>query len=132
MEKKILLFSLIVISSFTVSSCSKSNGDDGGSGGTGSGGGGGGSTPGPLFTAVKTMMQANCAISGCHAGSNPQNGLNFTNDNTIVAQKERIKVRAVDNAGTATQMPPPPAQPLSTADRQKITNWMAAGGAITN
>jgi uncharacterized membrane protein len=131
MEKKILLFSLIVISSFTVLSCSKSNGDDGGSGGTGSGGGGG-TTPGPLFAAVKTMMQTNCAVSGCHAGSNPQNGLNFTNDNTIVAQKDRIKVRAVDNAGTATQMPPPPAQPLSTADRQKITNWMAAGGAITN
>lgn len=113
---------------FAFLSCSKDNGNNNNGGGTG----GGGTTPGPLFTAVKAVVQTNCAVSGCHAGSSPQNGINFADDNTIVNQKARIKVRAVDNAGTANQMPPPPAAPLSTADQQKITNWINAGGAIVN
>lgn len=87
---------------------------------------------GPLFVAVKAVLQTNCAISGCHSGPNPQNGINFTLDCTIVFLKDRIKVRAVDNAGTPAQMPPPPNPPLSVADRDKITAWITAGGAFVN
>jgi uncharacterized membrane protein len=121
-----MLLGLAAFSSLLILSCSKKNGDDNG-----------GTTPpanntsGPLFTAVKTMMQTSCAISGCHAGSNAQNGINFSVDNTIVAQKTRIKVRAVDQAGTSTQMPPS-GQPLPLADRQKITDWINAGGRTTD
>jgi uncharacterized membrane protein len=132
MKRKIIVFSLTVFTSLFIFSCSKDNGGGGG-GGTGGGGGSGGSgTPGTLFLAVRSMMQTNCAVSGCHLGSNPTGGLDFSNNNTIVAQKARIKVRAVDQAGTANQMPQPPNAALSAVDQKKITDWLAAGGLLTN
>jgi hypothetical protein len=87
---------------------------------------------GPLFGAVRTVVQANCAVSGCHTGANPAGGLNFSVDCNIVSNAALIKTKAVDNAGTASQMPPPPSPALSVADRQKITNWVAAGGGYAN
>jgi hypothetical protein len=88
--------------------------------------------PGTLFSSVKTIINTNCAISGCHAGAAPAGGINFTQDCQIVANAARIKVRAVDNFGTVNQMPPPPAAGLSLADRNAITAWVAAGGLYTN
>ena len=87
---------------------------------------------GTLFAAVKTIITANCALSGCHSGSAPTGGLDFTQNCVIVANSGRIKVRAVDNFNTANQMPPPPAIGLSLADRNAITNWVNAGGLYTN
>lgn len=87
-------------------------------------------TPGPLFNAVKQVVAANCATSGCHAGPTPQNGLDFTNNCVIVDNSARIKARAVD--GIPSVMPPPPNPPLSTADKQKIVAWINAGGQLTN
>lgn len=89
-------------------------------------------TPGPLFTAVKNVLAANCALSGCHVGSSAQSGINFADNCTIVAQSNNIRNRAVTQAGTANQMPPPPAPALSVADRQKITDWITAGGKLTD
>ena len=133
MKRTLMLYGMTILSSFILLSCSKSSGDDGGdTGGSGGGGTPTGGTPGPLFTAAKSVVQANCGISGCHAGSNPQNGLNFSLDATIVGQKDRIKVRAVDNANTANQMPPPPSPALSAADQKRITDWVAAGGRLTD
>jgi uncharacterized membrane protein len=109
-------------------SCSKDNGGNNNNGGNG----GGTTNAGPLFTSVRSIVQTNCAVSGCHTGSSAQNGINFSNDNTIVAQKDRIKLRAVDQAGTATQMPPPPRAALSATDRTAITNWVSAGGRLTD
>ncbi|MER3470599.1 MAG: hypothetical protein C4330_04515 [Chitinophagaceae bacterium] len=91
-----------------------------------------GNTLGPKFTAVRAVLQANCAISGCHLGTNAQNGINFSDNCTIVAQAARIKLRAVDQAGTSNQMPPPPLASLSSADQQKITDWINAGARITD
>ena len=127
MKKQVIVFSMTIFF-FLIFSCSKGND---GSGGTNSGGGGN-TTPGPLFTAVKAMMQTNCAKSGCHFGSAPTGGHDFSNDNTIVAQKDRIKIRAVDQAGTANQMPQPPNPALSVVDQKKITDWIPAGGTIAN
>ena len=87
---------------------------------------------GPLFSAVKQIVQTNCAISGCHTGSSPTGGINFSQECNIVANSARIKARAVDQAGTAGQMPPPPNPSLSAADRQKITDWVNAGGNYNN
>lgn len=84
---------------------------------------------GPLFTAVKAVIQANCAISGCHG--NVQAPL-FTIDCNIVNNGALIKTRAVDQAGTASQMPQPPNPALSVADQNKITNWITAGGKFTD
>lgn len=79
---------------------------------------------GPLFSAVKTLLQNNCI--GCHNNSQAEGGMNWTVDCNIVTFKERIKVRAVD-AGTM-----PPTGPLSASDKQKITDWINAGGRFTN
>ena len=109
-------------------SCSK---DSDSGGGTNSGGNTGGQL-GPLFTEAKAVISTNCAVSGCHAGSSPQNGINFNDNATIVAQRSNIKTRAIDQAGTPSQMPPPPMQPLSAADQKKITDWIAAGGRTSD
>ena len=88
--------------------------------------------PGTLFSAVKTIITANCAITACHSGPTPTGGLDFTQDCTIVTSAARIKLRAVDNFNTANQMPPLPTAGLSLADRNSITNWVNAGGLYTN
>jgi len=84
---------------------------------------------GTLFLAVKAVLQVNCAVSGCHLSPNPQNGLDFTEDCTIVAQSIRIKARAVD--ANPSQMPPT-GPPLSAVDKQKIIDWINAGGKHNN
>jgi hypothetical protein len=81
---------------------------------------------GPLFTAVKTLMQNNCVT--CHNATQSEGGMNWTIDCNIVANKERIKARAVD--GIPSPMPPTGLLPLS--ERNKITNWINAGGNYTN
>ena len=83
---------------------------------------------GPNFVNVKSIMLANCAISGCHAGSSPQSGYNFADDCTIVAQSARIKARAVD--GNPSIMPASGA--ISAADKQKIVDWINSGGKHSN
>jgi hypothetical protein len=88
---------------------------------------------GNLFTAVKTILAANCAISGCHSGAVPTGGIDFTQNCQIVANSARIRERAVTNFGSPTlQMPPPPTAGLSVGDRTAITNWVNAGGQYNN
>ena len=123
-------FISVTLAFFAIVSCSKSGGDGGGGGSNCSGNTA--TNAGSLFTAVRTIVRNNCATNGCHTCPTPQNSINFSDDNTIVAQKNRIKVRAVDDAGTPNQMPPPPLSPLPAADRQKIVDWINAGGRITD
>ncbi len=85
-------------------------------------------TAGPLFTAVKGVVSANCALSGCHSGSSPTGGINFTVDCNIVNNKERIKARAID--GNPSIMPPTGSLPQS--DKDKITAWITAGGKFSD
>jgi hypothetical protein len=85
---------------------------------------------GPLFSQVRTIIHTNCALSGCHAPPSPQNGIDFTQDCVIVANKDRIKARAVD--GNPSFMPPPPNPQLSAANKQAIVNWINAGGRYTD
>jgi hypothetical protein len=84
---------------------------------------------GSLFLAVKAVLATNCATPGCHSLPTPQNGLNFADDCTIVGQGLRIKARAVD--ANPSQMPPSGPQ-LSAADKQKIVDWLNAGGKHNN
>lgn len=79
---------------------------------------------GPLFSAVRTVLQNNCV--GCHNNAQSEGGMNWTVDCNIVMFKDRIKARAVD-AGTM-----PPTGALSLADKQKITDWINAGGRFSN
>ena len=81
---------------------------------------------GPLFTSVKSIMTANCG--SCHGGPSPQSGYNFNDDCTIVAQKLRIKARAVDGIPSIMPM----SGPISAADKQKILDWINGGGQHSN
>jgi hypothetical protein len=85
---------------------------------------------GTLFSAVKNILQTNCV--SCHNNTVQNGGMNWAVDCNIVTNKARIKTRAVDQAGTASQMPQPPNPPLSATDQQKIVDWINAGGAYNN
>ena len=85
-----------------------------------------GSTPGPKFLAVQTLVTSSCAKSGCHVSPTNTGGVNFESDASIVANGARIKVRAVD-LGTM-----PPTGPLSTENKAKISDWISAGGRLTD
>jgi mono/diheme cytochrome c family protein len=81
---------------------------------------------GPLFTAVKALIQANC--TSCHNANVANGGVNLNADCNIVSARERIRVRAVD--GTGGPMPQSGLLPLT--ERQKITAWINAGGRVTD
>lgn len=81
---------------------------------------------GPLFTEVKAVLQANCV--SCHNNSQQEGGMNWAVDCNIVLNKDRIKARAVD----ATPSAMPPTGLLPASERQKITNWINAGGKFTD
>ena len=80
---------------------------------------------GPLFTMVKNLMTAKC--QSCHNNAVQNGGQNWELDCNIVSGKVRIKVRAVDE-GTM----PVGAFPLSASEKSIITNWINAGGRITD
>ena len=85
----------------------------------------GSAAAGPLFSQVKTLMLANCAIPGCHAGTQPPD---WRVDCNIVNNALLIQQRAV--FGNPSIMPPTGS--LSAADKQKITDWVNAGGQYNN
>jgi len=81
---------------------------------------------GPLFAAVKAVLIANC--NSCHTGAAAQGGQNFGTDCNIVNAAARIKARAVD--GNPSFMPQ--GGQLNAGDKQKITNWITAGGKYSD
>ena len=85
----------------------------------------GGGSSGPLFNHVKSLISAKC--QSCHNNSIQNGGMNFAVDCNIVTNQGRIKVRAVDE-GTM----PIGAPPLTTSERAIITDWINAGGRLTD
>lgn len=71
-------------------------------------------TKGPLWTDVRTLITTRCAIPGCHSGSAPQGGFDFTNDCVVLGAKNLIKTHAVDLGDMPFGGPM-----LSTADKRK-------------
>jgi hypothetical protein len=90
----------------------------------------GANSAGNLFSAVRTIVQNSCATSGCHGGSSSSGGVNFSDQCSIIASRDRIKARAVDAFGTPNQMPA--GSGLSASERSAITNWINAGGGYSN
>jgi len=82
--------------------------------------------PGPLFSLVRQLIQNNCV--SCHNTVQTEGGMDWTNDCNIVSFKDRIKARAVDGIPT----PMPQTGLLPAQERQKITNWINAGGRYTD
>lgn len=56
--------------------------------------------------------------------------MDWTIDCNIVVYKDHIKAHANDNVPVS--MPPPPNGPLPQVDKDKITNWINAGGRYTD
>jgi len=83
---------------------------------------------GPKFAAVKQLILGYCGP--CHLNGTVNGAMNFDTDASIVTHKLRIKARTVD--GLPTFMPETPNSPLSLVDRQKITDWINAGGTTMN
>lgn len=78
---------------------------------------------GPKYAAVKQLALGYCGP--CHLNGGISGGKNFDTDASIIASWDRIKTRAVD--GNPSFMPQAPNSPLSTVDKQKITDWINAG-----
>ncbi|MBA2498224.1 MAG: hypothetical protein H0V30_00700 [Chitinophagaceae bacterium] len=81
---------------------------------------------GPLFSAVKQLMQTNCV--SCHNASQSEGGMNWTVECNIVANSARIKARAVDQNPSVM----PPTGPLPASEKDKITAWINAGAKFTD
>jgi hypothetical protein len=81
---------------------------------------------GPLFLAVRNLLNDNCV--GCHNNTLSEGGMNWTVDCNIVSFRERINQRAVHASPSAM----PPTGLLPAAERNKITNWINAGGRFTD
>ncbi len=121
------------------------NGD--GNGGDNGGGGGGGGTG--FAASIQPIFSANCALSGCHAGASPQEGMNlssgqaFSNIVNVPSNQSslmRVRPSMPDSSylvhkiqgtqasvgGSGSRMPEGRA-PLSQADIDKIRQWISDG-----
>ena len=78
---------------------------------------------GAKYALVKQIVLGYCGP--CHLNGGISGGKNFDTDASIIASWDRIKARAVD--GNPSFMPQAPNSPLSTVDKQKITDWVNAG-----
>lgn len=78
---------------------------------------------GPKYANVKQIILGYCGP--CHLNGAVNGGMNFDTDASIITSWDRIKARAVDN--NPSQMPALPNAPLTTVDKQKITDWVNAG-----
>jgi hypothetical protein len=81
---------------------------------------------GPLFMQAKAVILNHCVY--CHNNTTSSGGVNYAVDCNIVANKARIRARAID--GIPSPMPQSGLMPV--ADRQKIIDWLNAGGTFSN
>ena len=82
-------------------------------------------TAGPKFTAVRNLLNARCI--SCHSGAAPAAGKDWSNNCVVVTNKTLINNRAVV-LGDMPQGGPP----LTAGEKAVITDWIAAGGLLTN
>jgi len=84
---------------------------------------------GPKYALVKRLIGGPGIVGGfcgpCHLNGTSNGNKNFDTDSSIISNWDRIKARAVDNV--PSQMPAAPNAPLTTVDKQKITDWVNAG-----
>ena len=74
--------------------------------------------------AVQRIILSKCAVSGCHNSISSQAGIDFQITSNIDVYRNRIKARAIDAAGTGSQMPQPPNAALSKAEKKIILDWL--------
>ncbi|MBC7937126.1 MAG: hypothetical protein H7Y86_17390 [Rhizobacter sp.] len=80
---------------------------------------------GPKFTAVRNLLNARCI--GCHSGAAPAAGKDWSNNCIVVTNKASINNRAVVIGDMPLGGPT-----LSAGEKAVITDWINAGGQLTN
>ena len=80
---------------------------------------------GPKFTAVRALLNAKCIV--CHSGAAPAGGRDWTVNCNVVTNRALINNRAVVIGDMPFGGPP-----LSAAEKAVITEWINAGGQLTN
>jgi uncharacterized membrane protein len=65
-------------------------------------------------------------MSGCHIAPTNAGGLNLETNASIVSNASRIKSMAVDQGSM------PPTGQLSAAAKASISDWISAGGRLTD
>lgn len=86
---------------------------------------------------ILPMIQSNCAMSGCHGTPYPADGVNLT---TYAGIREEVKPGNPNDSKLYEVlfetgddlMPPPPAAPLTTAQKERIRLWILQGANETN
>ncbi|MFM7709358.1 MAG: hypothetical protein ACKO5C_00440 [Ferruginibacter sp.] len=79
---------------------------------------------GTKFELVRLLISAKCA--NCHMGNSSDGGVSFNDECNIITKKDRINQRCV------VQSDMPPGNPLTTAQKAQITDWINAGGRYTD
>lgn len=74
---------------------------------------------------VSPILNANCAVSGCHVGSSPQSGIDFSDYNDVRQAARSGKLVGRITANTGSVMPPTGA--LDAAKINQIETWVDAG-----
>lgn len=77
---------------------------------------------GPLYAKVKALVMTHCIY--CHGSAAPAGGVSYSSDCNIINGQLRLKARAVD--GNPSPMPVTGLLPV--IERQKIIDWINAGG----
>ena len=111
--------------------------------GTGGGNGNGGGTgsvvcsPDTVYfqNEILPLFQSRCAMSGCHASSNPAEGINLTSYASIMSSGEIVPYDAtegdimevIQETDPDDIMPQPPNPPLTSAQITKLRTWINQG-----
>jgi len=74
---------------------------------------------------IKPIVDLNCAISGCHDGTNSRPLLSTYDQVKDRADAGRIKARAIDP--TSSPMPPASQTPLTSDQKKLISCWLDNG-----
>lgn len=82
----------------------------------------------PTYTDnIKSIMDVNCAYSGCHDASTKADGINLSTYATVAAESARARfMGCMEHDGSYNRMPEGAAQ-LNTSDLQKIYCWIQSG-----
>ncbi|MBK7344367.1 MAG: hypothetical protein IPJ06_15480 [Saprospiraceae bacterium] len=83
---------------------------------------------------VLPILISNCAMSGCHSATNPQEGVNLTSFAKVMSTG-KVKVgqlsgdfwESINSNKPDKQMPPPPASKLSQEQIDLIRKWILQG-----
>lgn len=131
---------LLIISSVIIFSCKHSASDILNNGGNGGSGGGNTSTPcdpSKIYfqQQVLPILISNCAMSGCHDDASHQDGVVLTSYTKVMATAgirpgnagSSDLYKAIIDNDPDDRMPRPPQNPLTTQQKQLISQWIQQG-----